>query len=119
MPKRVHEIAKERGLQPKDVLDRLRAAGMNVKAVSSAVDEAAALKALGNGGAIPAASAPAPAKAKTAPTGPGAAKPAPTQDRDARPAQQQPRGESRPQGQQPRGESRPAQGQPPRGESRP
>ncbi len=50
MVKRVHEIAKERGLPAKDVLDQLRAAGLNVKAASSSVDEAAALRALGNGG---------------------------------------------------------------------
>ena len=51
MSKRVHEIAKERGLQPKELLQRLQAAGVNVKAVSSSVDEADALRVLGNGGA--------------------------------------------------------------------
>ena len=50
MNKRVHEIAKERGLPAKDVLARLKAAGLDVKASSSTVDEAAALRALGNGG---------------------------------------------------------------------
>jgi translation initiation factor IF-2 len=49
MNKRVHEIAKERGLPAKDVLQKLRAAGVNVKAASSSVDEAVALQALGNG----------------------------------------------------------------------
>jgi translation initiation factor IF-2 len=49
MNKRVHEIAKERGLPAKDVLEKLRAAGVNVKAASSSVDEDVALKALGNG----------------------------------------------------------------------
>ena len=39
MNKRVHEIAKERGLAPKDVLAQLRAAGVDVKASSSSVDE--------------------------------------------------------------------------------
>jgi translation initiation factor IF-2 len=57
MTKRVHEIAKERGLPAKEVLERLRAAGINVKAVSSSVDEADAAKALGNGDARPAATA--------------------------------------------------------------
>ncbi|HET7051571.1 MAG TPA: translation initiation factor IF-2 [Solirubrobacteraceae bacterium] len=57
MSKRVHEIAKERGLPAKEVLEKLRAAGINVKAVSSSVDEAAAAKALGNGGSRPAAAA--------------------------------------------------------------
>ena len=51
MAKRVDEIAKERGLPAREVLDRLRAAGLNVKAATSTVDEAAALRALGNGGA--------------------------------------------------------------------
>ncbi len=50
MNKRVHEIAKERGLQPKEVLARLRAAGVDVKAASSSVDEAIAKSVLGNGG---------------------------------------------------------------------
>jgi translation initiation factor IF-2 len=50
MKKRVHEIAKERGLSTKDVLDRLQAAGLDVRAPASTVDEAAALRALGNGG---------------------------------------------------------------------
>jgi translation initiation factor IF-2 len=49
MNKRVHEIAKERGLPARDVLEKLRAAGVNVKAASSSVDEAVAMKALGNG----------------------------------------------------------------------
>ena len=62
MSKRVHEIAKERGLPAKEVLEKLRAAGINVKAVSSSVDEAAAAKALGNG-APPAAGNAAPADA--------------------------------------------------------
>ena len=62
MSKRVHEIAKERGLPAKEVLEKLRAAGINVKAVSSSVDEAAAAKALGNGGSRPAGNA-APADA--------------------------------------------------------
>src|SRR5690348_4200591 len=50
MNKRVTEIAKERGLPAKEVIDKLKAAGINVKAPSSSVDEAAALRALGNGG---------------------------------------------------------------------
>ncbi len=50
MSKRVHEIAKERGLAPKEVLQQLQAAGLKVKAVSSSVDEAEARRVLGNGG---------------------------------------------------------------------
>jgi translation initiation factor IF-2 len=53
MNKRVHEIAKERGLPPKDVLQRLNAAGLNVKAVSSSIDEATAQRVLGNGDSVP------------------------------------------------------------------
>jgi translation initiation factor IF-2 len=49
MNKRVHEIAKERGLPAKEVLAKLKAAGIEVKAASSSVDEAVALRALGNG----------------------------------------------------------------------
>ncbi|HTU95535.1 MAG TPA: translation initiation factor IF-2 [Solirubrobacteraceae bacterium] len=48
--KRVHEIAKERGLPAKDVLARLKAAGVEVKAASSSVDEAVAARVLANGG---------------------------------------------------------------------
>jgi translation initiation factor IF-2 len=47
MKKRVHEIAKERGLQAKDVLSRLQDAGVKVKAVSSSVDEDEARRVLG------------------------------------------------------------------------
>jgi translation initiation factor IF-2 len=49
--KRVHEIAKEQGMSPKVALARMQAAGMKVGAASSSVDEEAALRALGNGGA--------------------------------------------------------------------
>ncbi len=50
MNKRVHEIAKERGLPAKDVLARLKAAGVDVKASSSSVDEDVATRVLANGG---------------------------------------------------------------------
>jgi translation initiation factor IF-2 len=62
MNKRVHQIAKERGLASKDVLERLRAAGVEVKAASSNVDEDVALKVLGNGGGTATAVAPPPSK---------------------------------------------------------
>jgi len=48
--KRVHEIAKENGMSPKDLLARLRAAGVEVGATASNIDEAAALRVI-NGGA--------------------------------------------------------------------
>ncbi|HSC02079.1 MAG TPA: translation initiation factor IF-2 [Solirubrobacteraceae bacterium] len=65
MSKRVHEIAKERGLQPKELLAQLQAAGLKVKAVSSSVDEAEARRVLENGGGDGAGSA------KAAPSAPG------------------------------------------------
>nr|MBA3421340.1 translation initiation factor IF-2 N-terminal domain-containing protein [Thermoleophilaceae bacterium] len=37
--KRVHEIAKERGIPSKEVIARLQAAGFDVKAAASSVDE--------------------------------------------------------------------------------
>src|SRR6516164_605182 len=49
MNKRVHEIAKERGLQTKEVLALLNAAGVQAKSASSSVDEATAQRVLGNG----------------------------------------------------------------------
>ncbi len=45
--KRVHEIAKEHGLSSKELLEKLKAAGVEAKAAASSVEEAAALKALG------------------------------------------------------------------------
>jgi translation initiation factor IF-2 len=51
--KRVHEIAKEQGLSSKELLEKLKAAGIDAKAAASSVEEGAALKALG-GGAPPA-----------------------------------------------------------------
>ena len=48
--KRVHEIAREHGLASKELLERLKAAGVEAKTASSSVEEALALKALGNGG---------------------------------------------------------------------
>ncbi len=49
MNKRVHEIAKEQGVPAKEILAKLKAAGIDVKAVSSSVDEGAALRVLANG----------------------------------------------------------------------
>jgi translation initiation factor IF-2 len=96
--KRVHEIAKEHGLSSKELLEKLQAAGVEVKAASSSVEESAALNALGAGGtAAPASSNGAPvAAAKAAPaaqTAPPAAKAsapaaAPTSAPPAAPASQ-------------------------------
>jgi translation initiation factor IF-2 len=87
MNKRVHEIAKERGLAPKDVLAQLKAAGVDVKAASSSVDDQVATRILGkvgnggNGGGqatvAPAATAAPTATATGAPTAAPAATSAP------------------------------------------
>ena len=45
--KRVHEIAKEHNMSSKELLDKLKAAGIDAKAAASSVEEDAALKALG------------------------------------------------------------------------
>jgi translation initiation factor IF-2 len=49
MNKRVHQIAKERGTTARELLERLRAAGIDVKAASSNVDEDLALRVLSGG----------------------------------------------------------------------
>ncbi|HEX5191566.1 MAG TPA: translation initiation factor IF-2 [Solirubrobacteraceae bacterium] len=51
MNKRVHEIAKERGIPAKEVLAKLQAAGIEVTAASSSVDEQLAGRVLSNGDA--------------------------------------------------------------------
>jgi translation initiation factor IF-2 len=48
--KRVHEIAKEQGLSSKELLEKLKAAGVEAKAAASSVDETVALQALGSNG---------------------------------------------------------------------
>ena len=77
--KRVHEIAKERGLTSKEVLAKLQAAGVEAKAAASSVDEAVAAKALGGGVAPKAEAAPkadaAPAAADPKATAPAGQKP--------------------------------------------
>ena len=118
--KRVYEIAKEKGVSSKELLAALQAAGIEVKAAASTVEEADAARVLSGDGAKPSgngAAAPPAQKtpAKQAPqqtTQPQAtAKPAASQD--ARPA---PRGDAprpqegqRPQGQQPQGKQQPRQ----------
>jgi translation initiation factor IF-2 len=46
---RVHEIAKQHGMPPKDLLSKLQAAGVDVKASSSSVDEQVAARVLSGG----------------------------------------------------------------------
>jgi translation initiation factor IF-2 len=61
MKKRVHEIAKEQGLSSKELMEKLNAAGMQVKTASSSLDEAAVLAALRSNGASAPAADPSPA----------------------------------------------------------
>jgi translation initiation factor IF-2 len=78
--KRVHELAKEHGLSSKELLEKLKAAGIEAKAAASSVEEDAALKALGVGvPAAPASSngAPAPAPGGPATSSATVAAPAP------------------------------------------
>ncbi|HEY5816510.1 MAG TPA: translation initiation factor IF-2 [Solirubrobacterales bacterium] len=69
--KRVHEIAKAQGLSSKELLAALKKAGIEAKAAASSVEEADALKALGNGGGAATATKPkAQAAPKAAPAAP-------------------------------------------------
>jgi translation initiation factor IF-2 len=74
--KRVHEIAKEQGLSSKELLEKLKAAGIEAKAAASSVEESAALKALGLANGSPASSNGAPSAPLPAPAAaPASAKP--------------------------------------------
>jgi translation initiation factor IF-2 len=84
--KRVHEIAKEQGLSSKELLEKLKAAGVEAKAAASSIDEAVALKALANG------TPPAGANGAASPNGAAAVKAA----ADAQPAKPQPSAASAP-----------------------
>src|SRR3954462_8360814 len=94
--KRVHEIAKERGITSKEALEVLRTAGLDVKVAASSVEEEEAARAFGNGAG---ASAPAPVAEDAAPAKPKAAKakakPKPDA-KDARSGPPQPRSDIRP-----------------------
>jgi translation initiation factor IF-2 len=122
--KRVYEIAKEQGVSSKDLLERLRAAGVDVKAAASTVDEADAARVLsgaGSGNGKPQA-APAVEAAQSKPSQSKAAQPAkpstdgaPSQGPQGKSQQPPPRGrsqqgDSRPQQNKPQ-QNRPAQGQ--------
>jgi translation initiation factor IF-2 len=74
--KRVHEIAKAQGLSSKQLLAALKKAGIEAKAAASSVEEADALKALGNGSS-PAASKPKPEAPKAEAASKPKADPAP------------------------------------------
>jgi translation initiation factor IF-2 len=92
--KRIHEIAKEQGLSSKDVLDKLQAAGLDVKAAASSVEESDALRAIspaapaaGNGAATSNPSSSTPASGAAKPAAPAAANPPAGRGQPARPAQ--------------------------------
>jgi translation initiation factor IF-2 len=111
--KRVYEIAKEKGVSSKDLLDALRAAGVDVKAAASTVDEAEAARVLaaaaGSGNGKPQ-STPAPEQAPKKAAPQQAAKPA-TDGRAGQQSRPQGQGQQRPQGQsRPPGRSGPGQG---------
>jgi translation initiation factor IF-2 len=89
--KRVHEIAKEQNISSKDLLEKLRAAGVAAKAAASSVEEADALRVIaGNGAAATASIAPEAPKppagpspdASKTPQPPGPTSPAPTPSGD-------------------------------------
>jgi translation initiation factor IF-2 len=77
--KRVHEIAKERGVESRVLLEKLHAAGVEVKTASSSVEEALALRALGvdgaSGNSAPPSSAPVASTVATAAPAPPVANP--------------------------------------------
>jgi len=94
--KRVHEIAKEKGIPSKEVLAKLQEAGFDVKAAASSVDEADIAKAFNGGGQQEAAPPP----------------PRPSADGPAAPPERPPQ-PARPDGGQPAG-GRPQRGERPR-----
>ena len=109
--KRVYEIAKEKGVSSKDLLEALRAGGVDVKAAASTVDEADAVRVLagaGSGNGQATAAAPAP-KQSAPPKAPQKAAPKAAQPTDGRGPEQPPQ-KARPQGQ---AGQQPPQGQKP------
>jgi translation initiation factor IF-2 len=76
--RRVHEIAKEHGISSKELLEKLKAAGVEAKAAASSVDESAALHVLGLGSGGAAASNGAPTAPVAPPKPQPTAAPAPT-----------------------------------------
>jgi translation initiation factor IF-2 len=78
--KRVNDIAKEQGMSVKDLLLKLQAAGIDAAAPSATVDEALALRALGDNGAARPNGAGAPKPKARAPAGDAGQKQRPTRD---------------------------------------
>jgi translation initiation factor IF-2 len=116
--KRVYEIAKEKGVSSKDLLEALRAAGVEVKAAASTVDEAEAARVLaaaaGSGNGKP--------QAPPAPDTPQQQKQAPKQAQPPRPPKPATDGRAAQETPQARSPQRPPQqqGRPPQqGQGRP
>jgi translation initiation factor IF-2 len=84
--KRVHEIAKEKGIPSKEVIAKLQAAGLNVKAAASSVDEADIELAFSGGKKAPAEDGRGKRQSGTA--RPGNGKPAPAAKADTPPSSQ-------------------------------
>ena len=96
--KRVHEIAKERGISSKEVISVLQAAGLNVKAAASSVDENDIRMAFSNGSEAASPSgngAAAESPPATAESGAAAAEPDAGAARPTRPADRGPGGRRR------------------------
>jgi translation initiation factor IF-2 len=111
--KRVYEIAKEKGVSSKDLLEALRAAGVDVKAAASTVDEADAARVLPAGAGSGNGQPPAAPAVEAAPKRPQPKQAQPKQSQppkppsDGRPPQQsrpQAQGQARPQGGRPGGQ---------------
>jgi translation initiation factor IF-2 len=124
--KRVHEIAKSQGMTSKEVLAKLQAAGLEVKAAASSVEEADALKVLGNGnGAAPAAEKPAAKAPAPKPDGqaatppPAASQPQPAAPAKPAAAPTPPPAPQQPQNRQPTAPNRPKPGTGPKVISQP
>ncbi|HEX6458991.1 MAG TPA: translation initiation factor IF-2 [Thermoleophilaceae bacterium] len=93
--KRVHEIAKERGISSKEVLAVLQKAGLDVKAAASSVDEDDIRRAFSNGAEAAQEQQPS----QPAAGGDGAqTRERPAQPRSQEPTQPQPQGQQQPQG---------------------
>jgi translation initiation factor IF-2 len=94
--KRVHEIAKANGISSKEVLAKLKAAGIEAKVAASSVDEEAAQRAIaasnGGGGAA----TQAPPKPKEAPAQPAPKAAAPAQAAPVKPPAQKPATSNKP-----------------------
>jgi translation initiation factor IF-2 len=75
--KRIHEIAKAHGLKNKELVEKLKAAGVEVKTASSSVEEQVALRVLGQPNGTTTSAAPPPVATQKTQPAPPAKAPAP------------------------------------------